>query len=68
MKKILLSLTLILTLTLAACGQTLPELDVEEYEVPEVPAGLVQGVTADQIIVGNTAPKTGVFCTSWYSI
>ncbi|MGE4571525.1 MAG: ABC transporter substrate-binding protein [Candidatus Izemoplasmatales bacterium] len=62
MKKLLLALMFVLTLTLVACGGTdLPELDVEEYTVPDVPAGLVQGVTATEIKVGNTAPKTGGF-------
>ncbi|MGD9964366.1 MAG: ABC transporter substrate-binding protein [Candidatus Izemoplasmatales bacterium] len=61
MKKFLLLLVLGLVFTLAACGSNLPELDVEEYDVPEVPASLVQGVTDTEILVGNTAPKTGGF-------
>ena len=60
MKKFLLLFVLGLVLTLASCT-SLPELDVEEYDVPEVPAGLVQGVTETEILVGNTAPKTGGF-------
>ena len=62
MKKFLVfMLMFVVSLTMVGCGQSLPELDVEEYDVPEVPAGLVQGVTATQVIVGNTAPKTGAF-------
>lgn len=64
MKKILLfALMLVASLTVVACdsGSSLPELDVEEYDVPEVPAGLVQGVTDTTVTVGNTAPKTGAF-------
>ena len=62
MKKLLIALMLVLTFTLVSCGGTdLPELDVEEYTVPVVPAGLVQGVSATEIKVGNTAPKTGGF-------
>ena len=60
MKKFLLLFVLGLVFTLASCT-SLPELDVEEYDVPEVPAGLVQGVTETEILVGNTAPKTGGF-------
>jgi len=66
MKKILIILTLVLTLGLVACGQTLPDLDVPELDVPAVPAGLTQGVTTNEdgkvvIKVGNTASKTGGF-------
>lgn len=62
MKKFLLFvLMMVMSLTVIGCGQSLPELDVEEYDVPEVPAGLVQGVTATTVTVGNTAPKTGAF-------
>lgn len=62
MKKILVfTLMIFMSLTVVSCGQSLPELDVDEYEVSEVPAGLVQGVTATQVTVGNTAPKTGAF-------
>lgn len=65
MKKLLMLLTLVLTLVLVACGETLPNLDVEELAVPEVPAGLVQGVSERDgkvvIKVGNTASKTGGF-------
>ncbi len=61
MKKFLLLFVLGLVFTLAACGSNLPELDVEEYDVPEVPASLVQGVTSTEILVGNTSPKTGGF-------
>jgi ABC-type branched-subunit amino acid transport system substrate-binding protein len=51
----------VMSLAFVGCNQALPELDVEEYDVPEVPAGLVQGVTDTQVLVGNTAPKTGAF-------
>ncbi|MCU0105071.1 ABC transporter substrate-binding protein [Acholeplasma vituli] len=61
MKKLVLVFVMALTLMLAACGSSLPNLDVEELKVPAVPAGLVQGVTATTIKVGNTAPKTGGF-------
>lgn len=61
MKKLVLVLVFVLTLSLAACGTSLPNLDVEELTVPAVPSGLVQGVTATEIKVGNTASKTGVF-------
>jgi ABC-type branched-subunit amino acid transport system substrate-binding protein len=61
MKKLVLVFVFVLTLTLAACGTSLPNLDVEELDVPAVPSGLVQGVTATEIKVGNTASKTGVF-------
>ena len=61
MKKLVLALVFMLTLSLAACGSSLPNLDVEELDVPAVPAGLVQGVTATSIKVGNTASKTGAF-------
>jgi len=62
MKKILLfALMISLSLSFVACNPSLPELDVEEYEVPEVPEGLVQGVTETQVLVGNTASKTGLF-------
>ncbi|MBN2877957.1 MAG: ABC transporter substrate-binding protein [Bacilli bacterium] len=62
MKKFLVfMLMFVASLTMVGCGQSLPELDVEEYEVPAVPAGLVQGVTATTVLVGNTAPKTGAF-------
>lgn len=64
MKKILLFvLMLVASLTIVSCnsGSNLPELDVEEYDVPEVPAGLVQGVTDTEVLVGNTASKTGAF-------
>ncbi len=60
MKKFLLLFVLGLVFTLTSCT-SLPKLDVEEYDVPEVPAGLVQGVTDTEILVGNTAPKTGGF-------
>lgn len=63
MKKLVLALVFMLTLSLAACGSSLPNLDVEELDVPAVPAGLVQGVTATSIKVGNTASKTGAFAT-----
>lgn len=66
MKKIFILLTLALSFVLVACGETLPNLDVEELDVPEVPAGLVQGVSTNEdgkvvIKVGNTASKTGGF-------
>ena len=61
MKKLVLVFVMALTLMLAACGSSLPNLDVEELKVPAVPADLVQGVTATTIKVGNTAPKTGGF-------
>ena len=62
MKKILVfTLMIFMSLTVMSCGQNLPELDVDEYDVSDVPAGLVQGVTATTVKVGNTAPKTGVF-------
>ncbi|MFA5560742.1 MAG: ABC transporter substrate-binding protein [Acholeplasmataceae bacterium] len=67
MKKIVLGfLMLVFVVVLAACQNTLPNLDVEEYDVPEVPAGLVQGVTDNgdgtiTVKVGNTASKSGLF-------
>lgn len=65
MKKLLAVAMLAFTVVLAACTQSLPNLDVEEYEVPKVPAGLVQGVSQRDgktvVKVGNTASKTGAF-------
>lgn len=62
MKRFLVfALMVVLSLTVVGCGNSLPELDVDEYAVSEVPAGLVQGVTETTVTVGNTAPKTGAF-------
>lgn len=62
MKKILgLMFVFLLGFVLVACTTNLPDLNVEELEVVQVPEGFTQGVTDTEIVVGNTASKTGAF-------
>ena len=61
MKKLVLLAVLALTLGLAACAESLPNFDTPELNVPEVPAGLVQGVTETTVKVGNTVAVSGAF-------
>lgn len=62
MKKILsIIFVFVASLVLISCEASLPNLDIPEMDVIQVPEGFVQGVTETQVFVGNTASKTGAF-------